>query len=160
MLYQGTASIFSEDKEIERVEVKVKRKIIELLISIATVGYFATATILAIQKQNQAPYIKPSQFHEWVKGNSPLIIDLREPREIEQNPLNYHRFVNIPFLYLEERLDEVNFPQDRALIFVCSDGNRARLIATLLAERGVHSYYLRYGLNFVRRVSHPPEPDL
>ncbi|MEJ2636580.1 MAG: rhodanese-like domain-containing protein [Calditrichia bacterium] len=129
---------------------KLFRRSIEILILLLTIGFFATAGWLAVHKQAKVPAIMARDFETWITRNSPVIIDLREGPEAARRPLNYDAVIHLPFLFLMNRLNEINLPGDYKLLFVCSDGNRARLIANLLGEKGVSSYYLKDGLEAVK----------
>ncbi|HFE63142.1 MAG TPA: rhodanese-like domain-containing protein [Caldithrix sp.] len=103
-------------------------------------------TKIAIDHQFKVPYVEPSHFEQWVSEHSPVIIDLRESEEIERFPLTYQPVIHLPFLSIEGKLDQIQIPRDCPVLFVCSDENRARLVASLLFEKDIRTYYLRSGL--------------
>jgi rhodanese-related sulfurtransferase len=127
-----------------------KRHIIETAIFILTFGFWIGLILSAIQNQFDVPSIEAKQYHKWVEKHQPIIIDVRESVEVQQDPINYHPVIHLPFLFIHDRLDSITVPQDQEILFVCSDGNRARLIASLLAKRGVDSHYLSSGLQWVK----------
>lgn len=113
------------------------------------------ATKIAIDHQFKVPYVEPSHFEQWVAAQSPVIIDLRESEEVERFPLAYQPVIHLPFLTIEGKLDRIQIPRGRPVLFVCSDGNRARLVASLLLEKGIHTYYLQSGLENTSVYSKP-----
>ena len=130
----------------------IKPKIIELMISILILGFWIFMFMLGIKNQFNIPTVESRDFYTFVEEKKPIIIDLRESRELQKRPLDYDKTIHLPFLLLESRLNQVNIPQNGPLLLVCSDGNRGRLIATLLNKKGVHSYFLRSGLEAVQNT--------
>ena len=106
----------------------IKPKIIELMISILILGFWMFMFMLGIKNQFNIPTVESRDFYSFVEEKKPIIIDLRESRELQKRPLNYDKTIHLPFLFLESRLNQVNIPQNGPLLLVCSDGNRGRLI--------------------------------
>ena len=127
---------------------KVK-KVLEILISLTVVAFFLSVYLIAIQYHFNVPYVETENFARWVTENSPIIIDLREGEEAASHPLVYQPVIHLPFLTIENRLDEIRLPGNQKVLLVCSDGNRARLVASILWELGSRTYYLKSGLDFV-----------
>ena len=126
-----------------------KSKTIEMMIAIPILGFWIFMVMLGIKNQFNIPTVESRDFYTFVEEKKPIIIDLRESRELQKRPLDYNKTIHLPFLFLESRLNQVNIPQVGPLLLVCSDGNRGRLIATLLNKKGVHSFFLRSGLEGV-----------
>jgi sulfate permease, SulP family len=66
------------------------------------------------------------------EGKQPLIIDVREPREFHQGHIPGAELVPLRELLLEE----IKFPNDRQIIFVCRSGRRSRRAAYTLQRLG------------------------
>jgi rhodanese-related sulfurtransferase len=130
------------------MEIKTS-KIVEYVIGIVIIGFWLFMIVLGIVNQFNIAFIESEDFYTFIESQHPIIIDLRESTEIENMPLDYKQTIHLPFLFLESRINEVNIPQNGPILLVCSDGNRSRLIATLLQKEGVKSYYLRSGLEGV-----------
>jgi rhodanese-related sulfurtransferase len=126
------------------------RYYIELTIALGFFAYWIGMAVLGALNQYETPSVPSKDFHSWVENHHPVIVDLRETMELEREPLDYQPTLHLPFLYIESRLDSINFPQSNPILFVCSDGNRARLIASLLRKKGIKSHYLRSGLENVK----------
>jgi len=126
------------------------KKILETLIGLIVVAFFISVTFLAIRHHFNVPYVESENFESWVKQNSPIIIDLREGTEAAARPLQYKPVIHLPFLSIENKLDQIQIPRNHKVLLVCSDGNRARLVASILWEKGIHTYYLKSGLDFVQ----------
>jgi rhodanese-related sulfurtransferase len=127
------------------------RYYIELTIALGFFAFWVGMAVLGILNQYNIPSVPSKDFHSWVEKHRPVIVDLRETEELQKEPLNYQPTIHLPFLYIESRLDSINIPQSNPILFVCSDGNRARLIASLLRKKGIKSYYLRSGLEYVEQ---------
>jgi rhodanese-related sulfurtransferase len=118
----------------------------EIFIFTISAGFILFTILFSIHHHFKARYIDPSQFEPWVESNKPVLVDLREETEKTTCALKYQLVIKMPFLLIQDKLDKIQLPRDREVLFVCSDGNRARLVSNLLREKGVHSYYLRAGL--------------
>ena len=127
-------------------------KFVQNTIVLAYVLFIVVLTIIAVNNQFNAKALKPNQYYKWLEENKPIIIDLREGNEIFQNPLNYQPVINLPFLQIENKIDSINIPEMEKVLFVCSDGNRSRLICSLLKNKSPNIYYLEHGLKSL------PEP--
>jgi rhodanese-related sulfurtransferase len=124
----------------------------QISVVLAFVLFIVLLNIIAVDNQFNVKALKPSQYYQWVEQNKPIIIDLREGNEIFQNPLNYQPVINLPFLQIENKMDSINVPETEKVLFVCSDGNRSRLICSLLKNKSPNIYYLEHGLKSL------PEP--
>ena len=132
--------------------MKVKKlKFVELIIAIVITGFWVFMILFGVINQFNISSIDSSDFYNFLEKEKPLILDLRESSEILSNPLDYEKTIHLPFLFIESRLNQINIPQNGPVLTVCSDGNRARLITTLLDKKGVNSYYLKSGLDGVER---------
>jgi rhodanese-related sulfurtransferase len=127
-------------------------KFVQNTIVLAYVLFIVVLTIIAVNNQFNAKALKPNQYYKWLEENKPIIVDLREGNEIFQNPLNYKPVINLPFLQIENKIDSINIPEMEKVLFVCSDGNRSRLICSLLNKKSPNIYYLEHGLKSL------PEP--
>ena len=127
----------------------IKFKLSEFIIAILIIGFWTFMFILGIKNQFNIPTVESRYYYTFIEEKKPIIIDLRESIELQKRPLDYDKTIHLPFLFIESRLDQVNIPQNRAVLLICSDGNRARLVATLLHKKGVNSYYLQSGLDGV-----------
>jgi len=129
----------------------MNRKLIEITIIILVVGFWLTLIMLVLKNQFTVPSVPSEKFETFLQEQNPLIIDLRESIELTKDPLDYQPLLHLPFSFVENHLSWVNIPQSGTILYVCSDGNRARLIASLLQKRGYQGYYLRSGLHYTRR---------
>jgi len=127
----------------------LKFKLIEFIIAILIIGFWIFMFILGIKNQFNIPTVESRDYYAFIEEKKPIIIDLRESIELQKRPLDYNKTIHLPFLFIESRLDQVNIPQNGPVLLVCSDGNRGRLIATLLHKKGVNSLYLKSGLDGV-----------
>ncbi len=128
----------------------MNRKLLETFIALLVVALWLSLIILGVRNQFKISSVMAENFYTFLQTHQPIIIDLRESVELQRNPLDYQPTIHLPFLFLEKHLQQVNIPRNMPVLFVCSDGNRARLISALLLKRGYKSYYLRSGLHYLR----------
>lgn len=133
------------------MHISRSRYYLELTIALGFFAFWVGMAILLAVSQYNIPSVPSKDFHSWVEKHRPVIVDLREMVEIQRKPLDYQPTIHLPFLYIESRLDSINLPQNHPILFACSDGNRARLIASLLRKKGIKSHYLRSGLESVEQ---------
>lgn len=79
--------------------------------------------------------IAPSELHAWradAARPAPLVVDVREPWELERCALSDS--VHVPMHELPARLAEL--PRGRDVVVVCHHGVRSRLAARFLAGAG------------------------
>lgn len=90
--------------------------------------------------------ISSRDFLAFVKREKPVIIDLRETDEIKKLPIFYRPMIHYPFLELQQDMSLLHIDSTLTYLLVCTDGNRSRLVASLLSSRGIIVPYLRDGL--------------
>ncbi|NOX38502.1 MAG: rhodanese-like domain-containing protein [Calditrichaeota bacterium] len=90
--------------------------------------------------------VKSNDFLSFVQDHQPVVVDLREDNERSRLPLTYPHLIHRPFLSLVDEVESFPLDPERDYLLVCSDGNRARLIATQFAEIGHMVFYLQNGL--------------
>ena len=123
------------------------RKHLELIIVLASIVFIGSLYQLSLIDRHPVPAVHAREFGEWVSRHQPIIIDLRESSEQARHPLTYQPVLHLPFLTIFNHLQQIPVDTQAPTLLVCSDGNRARLIAYLLNERGIRVYYLAEGLN-------------
>ena len=134
------------------IYLQMSKKVAQIIIVIAFILFTGTLTYIAVDNQFNVKVLHANQYYQWVEENRPIIIDLREGNELYKNPLTYQPLINLPFLQIEGRMDSIQIPQKRKVLFVCSDGNRARLICSLLKHKSANIYYLEHGLLSLPKV--------
>ncbi len=70
------------------------------------------------------------------KDGAPVLLDVREPSELESEPGYIEGVVNIPIGSLSRRLSELEQYRDREIITVCRSGSRANTAAQILVKEG------------------------
>ena len=125
----------------------MKKIIFEIFYTLLIILAFTLVVLIAIDNQYDVQSIESKDFHSWIQNNSPLIVDLREENEKIKDPIDYNPMFHISFLHLEKILEQIELPHDTKILFICSDGNRARLISSLLKNRYNNLYYLKSGLH-------------
>jgi rhodanese-related sulfurtransferase len=123
------------------------RKYPELMIALVSILFIGSLYQLSLMDRHPVPAVHAREFTEWVSQHHPVIIDLRESSERARHPLAYQPALHLPFVTIFNHLQQIPVDAHAPTLLVCSDGNRARLIAYLLNERGIRVYYLAEGLN-------------
>ncbi|HZQ41819.1 MAG TPA: rhodanese-like domain-containing protein [Acidobacteriaceae bacterium] len=77
--------------------------------------------------------VSPTEFNTEIAADSPLILDVRNPREYTAKHIPHS--LNIPLNHLEERLAEL--PRDRRIAVHCAGGYRSSAAASLLQHHGL-----------------------
>ncbi|MEJ2746761.1 MAG: SulP family inorganic anion transporter [Anaerolineae bacterium] len=80
-----------------------------------------------------APQELWQQLHTGELETTPVIIDVREPREFRRGHIPDARSVPLPDIIL----DTVKFPNDRPIVLVCRSSRRSRRAAFTLQQMGV-----------------------
>ena len=115
------------------------------------IALFFSVSILTIyqwasQRHFNSTAITAAQFVELLKqNNNVIVVDLRESNEIQRFPLSIP-YVHLSYLWLRKWHTLPAITPGVLYVFVCSDGNRARMISSLLYENGYPTYYLRDGI--------------
>ena len=79
------------------------------------------------------PEIAPnSLWQQLTNGNSPLVIDVREPREFRRAHIPDAQLIPLSKIFKDSSL----VPQDQAIVFVCQTGRRSLRAAQFLSHKG------------------------
>lgn len=82
------------------------------------------------------------------KGESPFILDVREPFEKHQSDINYEHKMLIPINNLGSRLDELSDKKDTEIVCLCRSGARSAKACRLLENEGFSNVKnLKGGIN-------------
>ena len=86
------------------------------------------------------------------ENQSVIFLDVREPPELEKNPIDDPRAVSIPLSELRRRLEEI--PDDKETICICAQGLRGYEAALILQSSGFQkTAYLDGGMRMWPYVS-------
>ena len=91
------------------------------------------------------PRITPAQAREMIAQGNTLVLDVREPPEVEKTG-KVASAVNVSRSFLEFRADpesqhDKNFAKDKNVIVYCVSGGRAALSGKLLKDMGYERVY-------------------
>lgn len=79
------------------------------------------------------------------ENESLLVLDVREPHEVEQLPYNQLKsLIHIPMNEVPQRLAEI--PQDKDIVVACRSGGRSAAICDFLAGQGYNPSNLIGGI--------------
>ena len=79
--------------------------------------------------------VSPIDFNAELTADSPLVLDIRNPREWSARHIPGS--VNIPLNHLQERLAEI--PRDRRIALHCAGGYRSSAAASILHQHGINN---------------------
>lgn len=119
---------------------------LEALVLLLIIATMSGIYFVAGEKHVLAPSLPVSEFQKVVQAESPVLIDLRESQEILVQPFPHQPMLHLPFSFLRAKRFELVLSSNRRFIFICNDGNRSRLVASLLAEKGIRVAYLEKGI--------------
>jgi rhodanese-related sulfurtransferase len=68
------------------------------------------------------------------QGNNTVIVDVRNPGEIQSSGVIAENAINIPLNDLRSRLEEL--PKDKHLVVTCASGQRAYYACRILTQNG------------------------
>jgi SulP family sulfate permease len=96
--------------------------------------------------QDSVASLDPHQLWARLHGDNghekaPLVVDVREPREYRRGHLPEARLEPLPNILSED----VRFPNDRDIVFVCRTGRRSRRAAYALRQMGVFNVSILQG---------------
>lgn len=91
--------------------------------------------------------ICPTTTQSWLQRGA-LLVDVREPNEVDSLAFDVPDLLHIPLSDFEERYTEI--PQDREVVMVCQVGQRSLRAAGFLVNHGYDPervVNMQYGLN-------------
>jgi rhodanese-related sulfurtransferase len=92
------------------------------------------------------PRITPAQAKEMIGKGNVLVVDVRDPKEVEQSG-KVAGAVNVPRGMLEFRADsdspyhDKNFSKDKPVVLYCASGGRSALSGKTLKDLGFAEVY-------------------
>ena len=110
-------------------------------------------------KQSASVDLDVATISDWIKKNSPLIVDLRQP--ISFKTVHIPHSLNLPYDNLDLVLNTTNpFRTNQKILFVCPVGDKSALVASYLRNKDVEAYSLKEGINAWRDQGLPLERDV
>lgn len=89
------------------------------------------------------------EFETLQNNDDVLVIDIREPEELEAVP-TVEGATNIPMGKVFTEAFKGNIPKDKKIVSVCMTGGRCRVLSKHLNERGFDADFLEGGLKELR----------
>ena len=114
------------------------------------------AATLTVMEYSGAHYsaVSAEEARKVIQTFSPLILDVRTPREFQGGHLENVRL--IPVQQLQARADELDPYKDEPILIYCATGNRSTVASKILIDRGfTRIFNLRYGIVDWVRKQHP-----
>lgn len=117
------------------------RKIFAAILLVFTFGKFSC-------QESNVPSIS---FDELAAGSNVVILDVRQPAELESALGKIDGAINIPLPELEERLSELDQYKDKTIAVICRSGNRSVTATEILLEAGYNAKNLPGGMIHYRK---------
>lgn len=76
----------------------------------------------------------PGEAKQLIDGGKGMVLDVREPDEFAQGHLKVAR--NVPLSELKAGKIPADLPKDKTLYLHCREGNRAKIAAKILNDKG------------------------
>ncbi|MGB0757379.1 MAG: pyridoxal-phosphate dependent enzyme [Patescibacteria group bacterium] len=110
-------------------------------------------------EQTESTDLDATTISDWIKENSPLIVDLRQP--ISFKTTHIPNSLNLPYDHLDSMLHTTNpFCTHQKILLVCPVGDKSSIVANYLQTKDVPAYSLQGGINAWRDQDLPLERDL
>lgn len=81
----------------------------------------------------------------------PIVLDVRNPNELEGELGHIDGVINIPVHELEGRLSELTDYKDKKIVVICRSGNRSRYATALLKKAGFDATNVKGGMMEYRK---------
>jgi rhodanese-related sulfurtransferase len=98
------------------------------------------------KRQDRFAYLSPAELARRL-GAEPqcLVLDVRDPHELEGELGRLPGVVNIPLRQLHQRLGELSTREEGDIVVVCRTGKRSETAAQMLQESGVERVFVLKG---------------
>jgi rhodanese-related sulfurtransferase len=93
-------------------------------------------------------YVSPEELAKKIRSAAaPLVLDVREPEELDSDLGRLPGATNIPLSHLQQRLSELSTKIAKDIVLVCRSGRRSQAAARILLESGFKRIFvLRDGM--------------
>lgn len=111
--------------------------------------YIILSAVLFLGCAQDSTYksITVNQLGEKMKLNPELVIlDVRNPYELEEYLGHIDGAINIPVQELEKRIDELNKYKDREIAVICRSGVRSVTATNILLQNGFNAINIEGGM--------------
>jgi phage shock protein E len=101
---------------------------------------------LGDKSKNRLVYLSPDQLAERLRGEpAPLVLDVRDPQELDGELGKLSGAVNVPLTQLKQRLGELSTYKLEHIVVVCRTGRRSEAAARILQESGFERVFVLKG---------------
>ena len=103
----------------------------------------------------QIQYVSPEELARKIRSaGAPLVLDVREPEELDGGLGRVSGAMNVPLSRLQQRLGELSAHMAKDIVLVCRSGRRSEAAARILLESGfTRIFVLRGGMIGWREVN-------
>ena len=98
--------------------------------------------------------ISVRELVEWMERSEEIVIlDVRNPEELEGELGHIDGAINIPINELEKQLTVLNESKKKRIAVICRSGNRSRNGTEILVQNGFAAYNVKGGMRAYRKMN-------
>jgi rhodanese-related sulfurtransferase len=91
-------------------------------------------------------YVSPEELARRLRSDrAPLVLDVRDPNELERELGQLPGALNIPLGQLQQRIGELSTHKRRDIVAVCRTGRRSEAAARILQDSGFERVFVLKG---------------
>jgi rhodanese-related sulfurtransferase len=106
-------------------------------------------------KTQRLVYLSPEELAQRLRTEpAPLVLDVRDPQELDGDLGKLPGVVNVPLTRLKQRLGELSPQGRKAIVVVCRTGRRSEAAARILLESGFEPVFVLKGGMIAWRDAH------
>src|SRR3989339_882036 len=107
---------------------------------LTSLSIFSFINFLGCAQQNKDSTMTVEQLKQLIENDSTLIIlDVRNPAELDGPLGKIDNVINIPIQELESRIGELRKYKDKEIAVICRSGNRSNTGMRILRENGFNA---------------------
>lgn len=101
---------------------------------------------LGDKSENRLVYLSPDHLAQRLQAEpAPLVLDVRDPQELDGELGKLSGAVNVPLTKLKQRLGELSTYKLEDIVVVCRTGRRSEAAARILQESGFERVFVLKG---------------
>lgn len=114
---------------------------------------FFTFAAGACAQSDSSKQFTPQEFSKVIASDTSLVIlDVRNPAELEGPLGKIDKVINIPLPELEKRAGELDKIKDKKIAVICRTGHRSSIATKILLEKGFNAINVEGGMTQYRNL--------
>ena len=108
---------------------------------------FSAVLFIGCAQDSTDKSITVTQLGEWMESDSSLVIlDVRNPYELQENLGYIEGVINIPVQELEKRISELDEYKENEIAVICRSGRRSLTATNILLQNGFNAVNVEGGM--------------